>query len=186
MAFILRGKALKNAFYVFLILVLLGGGWIIWKKFRVNQIETKAFGGILVKMENNTLYVNGIYVPDNPELVKGGEIKMMEIRATLLPDTIITKELMYLPSIEQLAGNKGRYSTKDLEKEITKADADTLAQDAEKYPLTVYLKTNSNVFGKKNFQITEVKYSLPPQHKVRPSGQNIINETPVYTPPTQP
>jgi len=125
-----------------------------------NGVESREFAGRVDNIENNLIYVSGSFVSlEHPELGKVGNNVTIDINA----GTKFRRTVLYLPPKEELEKTGGAFNPKDLERKVEEVSFDKLAEDYSNKNdyiggVTIYAKTEVNIYGMDKFRASEIEY----------------------------
>ena len=145
-----ENKKIFIALFIFLVLL----GWVAFLKLREDKIISREFGGQIIKIENNTIFLKGLF-----NIEKGGEfIKKQaerEVRVLLIPDIKLVKTLLYLPEATGLEPVK--YNPNDLKKDYQEGSLEDLKENTSGITVT----SDRNIFNKSKFKAVKIEYIEP-------------------------
>lgn len=123
------------------------------------SVDSREFAGTLKGVGIDSISVSGSFSSiENPEVAK------IPRNVTIQADsrTKIIKGVVYLPTVEELKKTGGTFNGKDLKREEVTGNFESLKADFynKKSPINIFVKTSRNVYGKKTFTASEIKYEI--------------------------
>jgi len=149
----------KRYFLIGVIIVVLLGLGIIGFLFFKSRTVSNAFVGNLSRLEGSSIFVNGKYKIEEDAYLPEGEI--IEAKIVITSETKFKRIALNIPSEEELKKTGGRFMVDDLKKETNDVDFEVFKKDAgESSPISLEVKSKSNIWGKSKFEAREIIYRL--------------------------
>ena len=144
-------------FLVIIVVIIVAAGIVFgfWQ-YQKTRAEAKEFVGKVVKVESNTVTVEGVYIVlGRPDL--SGPDKAKTVTVLLDAQTRLIKELLYLPSAEEVKDTGGRYNPSELKREEMAGSLDDLKDEG----VSVRVIAAKNIYGRSSFFAKEIRYIEP-------------------------
>jgi predicted small secreted protein len=153
----------------FIVYIVLGLAVIIFLGFYFlqNRVSSYEFSGRVTKVENNLVYATGVFIYNNPEIDKEERDVVIEVRE----ETILKRDLLNLPSNEELERTGGIFNPQDLERENSTVTFQEFIEDFNTPGnvfiggVTIKAKSEKNIHNKNRFSVSELEYIVAIQSK---------------------
>jgi hypothetical protein len=130
---------------------------LFWQKFNPSR-GAHEFDGSIQSIKGNSLIVNGSFVADEGQTVNSTSTSNVEVLVN--SNTKIIKEVVQMPSSQELAKSGGKFYPDQLPKVTTTVDFATLQKDSENQAAGIFAKSNKNILGESKFTASEITYRV--------------------------
>ncbi len=121
----------------------------IYFGFGFGNPQSRQFSGIVLRVEGNSVFLNGVFVVNGKRF--GG---LKEAEVMVLPETKLTATILYAPSNPKPGVP---WDMAGLKKETKEGSLTDLQKEGG---LVMLVETGNNVFGKTKFEATKISYEM--------------------------
>jgi hypothetical protein len=123
-----------------------------------NKAESHKFVGKVKSMEGNTIIAEGVFIsPENPD---SATQRIPNVRINITPQTKFTKNMVILPTKEELVKTGGYFDGTKLKRESVPGSFEILGQDIKNNEITIEAGSSKNIYHLDSFTADSVFYEM--------------------------